>query len=138
MVFTAALLCRLSLYVRELVGAVNRGAFFYPTLPASKFSQVQANQYMEFVLTGRNTNEVRQEWRKLENGRVSPRTYNNNIKLGRAFFSWAVEKSYARINPFEKLKPKRAQGKIARLASLTHPPEYQKSLSAANTLLVFL
>ena len=66
---------------------------------------------MEFVLTGRNTNEVRQEWRKLENGRVSPRTYNNNIKLGRAFFSWAVEKSYARINPFEKLKHKRAQGK---------------------------
>ena len=83
----------------------------YPTFTASQFTQVQANQYMEFIYTGRSTNEVRQEWRQLNNGRVSPRTYNNNIKLGRALFSWAIEKSFARVNPFEKLKPKRAQGK---------------------------
>jgi len=83
----------------------------YPALPISKFTQIQANQYMEFVLTGRSENEKRQEWRKLTNERVSPRTYNNNIKLGRALFSWAIEKSYARINPFEKLKQKKAQGK---------------------------
>ncbi len=83
----------------------------YPTMSASTFSQVQASQYMEFVLEGNNSKGKKSVRKKINEDRVSARTYNNNIKLARALFSWAIEKSYARINPFEKLKTKKEQGK---------------------------
>ena len=60
------------------------------------------------VLVSKGKKSVR---KKIKEDRVSPRTYNNNIKFARALFSWAIEKSYARINPFEHLKQKKAQGK---------------------------
>lgn len=82
-----------------------------PSIAASVFSQTQANQYMEFVLLGNNSKGKKSVRKKIREDRVSPRTYNNNIKLARALFSWAMEKSYARINPFEHLKQKKAQGK---------------------------
>lgn len=31
---------------------------------------------------------------------ISPRTYNNNIKLASSFFTWCVKKCYAKENPF--------------------------------------
>ena len=83
----------------------------YPTMTTSMFSQVHANQYMEFVLGANNSKGKKLVRHTIKEGRVSPRTYNNYIKLGRAFFTWAIEKSYARVNPFEKLKTKKAQGK---------------------------
>ena len=79
-----------------------------PSIAASVFSQTQANQYMEFVLLGNNSKGKKSVRKKIREDRVSPRTYNNNIKLARALFSWAMEKSYARINPFEHLKQKKA------------------------------
>lgn len=83
----------------------------YPTMSASMFSQVHASQYMEFVLEGNNSKGKKQVRKKIKDERVSPRTYNNNVKLARAFFSWAMEKSYVRTNPFEKIKTKKEQGK---------------------------
>lgn len=82
-----------------------------PSIAASVFTQTQANQYMEFVLLGNNSKGKKSVRKKIREDRVSPRTYNNNIKLARALFSWAMEKSYARVNPFEHLKQKKAQGK---------------------------
>ena len=83
----------------------------YPTISSGGFSQILANQYMEFVLDGNNSKGKTSVRKKINEDRVSARTYNNNIKLARALFSWAMEKSYARINPFEHLKQKKAQGK---------------------------
>lgn len=39
------------------------------------------------------------------------RSWNNRLKQARAFFSWAVEKCYAKENPFEGIKPKREETK---------------------------
>ncbi len=83
----------------------------YPTIISSMFSQAHANQYMEFVLDGNNSKGKKQVRKKINVDRVSPRTYNNNLKLARALFSWAMEKSYVRQNPFERLKTKKEQGK---------------------------
>lgn len=83
----------------------------YPTISSGGFSQILANQYMEFVLDGNNSKGKTSVRKKINEDRVSARTYNNNIKLARALFSWAIEKSYARVNPFEKLKTKKEQGK---------------------------
>ncbi len=83
----------------------------YPTMSASTFSQILANQYMEFVLEGNNSKGKTSVRKKYDEDRVSARTYNNNIKLARAFFSWAMEKSYVRTNPFEKLKTKKEESK---------------------------
>ena len=38
--------------------------------------------------------------------KVSARTYNNQLKLARALFSWAVQKCYCKENPFDKIKTK--------------------------------
>lgn len=42
---------------------------------------------------------------------VSSRTYNNMLKLSRAFFSWAVQKCYCKENPFEIIKNKKESQK---------------------------
>lgn len=39
------------------------------------------------------------------------RSWNNQLKAARAFFSWAVEKCYAKENPFSSIKPKREDPK---------------------------
>jgi len=41
----------------------------------------------------------------------SPRSFNNNVKQGRAFFSWAVKKCYCQINPFDGIDTQRVQTK---------------------------
>lgn len=83
----------------------------YPNMTASLFTQVHANLYMEFVQTGNNSKGKKLVRKKINEEHVSPRTYNNNIKLARALFSWAIEKSYVRVNPFERLKPKKQHEK---------------------------
>lgn len=44
-------------------------------------------------------------------GGLRGRSYNNRLKQGRAFFSWCVEKCYAKENPFASIKPKREDPK---------------------------
>jgi len=43
--------------------------------------------------------------------KVTARSYNNQLKMARAFFAWAVEKCYCKENPFEHIKVKREQEK---------------------------
>lgn len=43
--------------------------------------------------------------------KVTGRTYNNMLKLSRAFFSWAVQKCYCKENPFETMKNKKEERK---------------------------
>ena len=42
---------------------------------------------------------------------LSGRSYNNRLKQARAFFSWAVEKCYAKENPFVSIRVKREETK---------------------------
>lgn len=42
---------------------------------------------------------------------LTGRSYNNRLKQGRAFFGWAVEKCYAKENPFASIRTKREETK---------------------------
>lgn len=55
------------------------------------FNRTLAIRYMDYVYNDR---------------KVSARGYNNQLKMARAFFSWAVEKCYCKENPFEHIKTK--------------------------------
>lgn len=60
------------------------------------FNRTLAIRYMDYVYMER---------------KVSARGYNNQLKMARALFSWAVEKCYCKENPFEHIKVKREQEK---------------------------
>ena len=70
-----------------------------PDLLASMFSQLYAVRYMDYMYSVRN---------------VGSTTYNNQIKMGRAFFNWMKERCYTKQNPFEliKLKPKTEKTRV--------------------------
>lgn len=63
-----------------------------PKIYMSVFNRVLAVRYLDFVYSDRG---------------VSARTYNNQLKMGRALFAWAKEKCYIKENPFEFVKTKR-------------------------------
>lgn len=63
---------------------------------ASMVNRLIAVKYMDYMYTDR---------------KISPRAYNNNVKQGRAFFSWCLQKCYVKANPFEQIKLKREQEK---------------------------
>ncbi len=63
----------------------------HPDMFASMFVQLYAVRYMDYVYKDRN---------------VGVTTYNNQIKMARAFFNWMKERCYVQSNPFEKVKPK--------------------------------
>lgn len=67
-----------------------------PGIYASVFNKVLAIKYMDYVYNVR---------------KVEARAWNNQLKMARAFFSWAQEKCYVKENPFENIKPKRNQQK---------------------------
>ena len=67
-----------------------------PGCRCAQFNKTLAIRYMDYVYTDR---------------KVSARAYNNNLKLARALFFWAVEKCYCKENPFEHIKTKREQQK---------------------------
>ncbi len=67
----------------------------YPIITASTFTKNIAVRYMDFIT---------------EKG-VSNTTYNNTRKLLSSFFSWCVEKCYAKENPFANIKSKRKEEK---------------------------
>lgn len=82
----------------------------HPDLRSNQFTKRLAVEYMDYVLEGNNATKNGKA-RKHEDGTVSNRMYNNNLKQGRALFSWAVEKCYCEENPFEKIKTKREEKK---------------------------
>ena len=63
---------------------------------ASMFNRLYAVRYMDYIYKDRN---------------VTARTWNNQLKMGRALFSWAKEKMYVKENPFENIKSKRTEQK---------------------------
>ena len=60
------------------------------------FNKVLAVRFMDYV--------------NKEKG-LSGRSYNNRLKQARSFFSWAVEKCYAKENPFATIRTKREETK---------------------------
>lgn len=82
----------------------------YSNITASEFTQEYALEYMEYVFRGGNS-RPHAKAKLSDNGTVCPRTYNNNLKQGRAVFSWAVSNCYATDNPFAKIKVKREEEK---------------------------
>ncbi len=60
------------------------------------FNRTLAVRYMDYVYMQR---------------KVSAIGYNNQLKMARALFSWAVQKCYCKENPFELLKNKREDEK---------------------------
>lgn len=67
-----------------------------PNAQCGMFNKVLAVRFMDHILN--------------EKG-LTGRSYNNKLKQARAFFSWAVEKCYAKENPFASMKTKREQTK---------------------------
>jgi integrase len=63
----------------------------YPDIYASMFNQSVAVRYMDYVYSQQS---------------VGITTYNNTVKMGRAFFNWAKERCYTNQNPFEQIKTK--------------------------------
>lgn len=82
----------------------------HPDLRSNEFTKRFAVEYMDYVLEGNNAFNKKQ-LRKHDDGSVCNSTYNNNLKQGRALFSWAVEKCYCTENPFESIKVKREEKK---------------------------
>ena len=66
-----------------------------PTVRSGNFTRVYAVQYLDDF------------YKK----KIVARTYNNQLKQCRAFFSWLVERCYAKENPFANFKTKRADQK---------------------------
>ncbi|NCC98994.1 MAG: hypothetical protein EOL95_04720 [Bacteroidia bacterium] len=81
-----------------------------PDVYASLFNKVLAIRYMDYVYNER---------------KVEARAWNNNLKLARAFFSWAKEKCYIKENPFENIKPKRNPTKKRVLI----PSDYRQTIT---------
>ncbi len=81
-----------------------------PQIYMSIFNRVLAVRYLDYIYKERN---------------VSARTWNNQLKMGRAFFSWAKEKCYVKENPFETIKTKREQEKMREII----PPTVRKNIT---------
>jgi hypothetical protein len=67
----------------------------YPIITASTFTKSIAVRYMDYIADKGKSNT----------------SYNNTKKCASSFFSWCVEKCYAKENPFEHIKPKRKEQK---------------------------
>lgn len=68
----------------------------HPNLRAGAFTAPVAVDFMEYVYSTKN---------------ITARTYNNYLKTSRAICQWMVDHYYMPINPFEKIKLKRAEPK---------------------------
>ena len=66
-----------------------------PNIRSGNFTRVYAVQYLD-------------DFYKKD---VGARTYNNQLKHCRIFFSWLVDKCYSKENPFNNFKPKRPEQK---------------------------
>ena len=77
-------------------------------------SHSTAAEFMDYVYNGRNVSAV---------------SYNNYLKLGRAFWSWLLDKCHHTFNIFEKIKKKRPEEKHRVLIT---PEDRKQLLSATN------
>ena len=71
-------------------------AMVCPNAQIAMFNKVLAVKFMDYLQT--------------EKGLIG-RSYNNRLKQARAFFGWAVEKCFAKENPFASMKMKREETK---------------------------
>ena len=71
----------------------------YPDIYASVFSKSHAIRYMDDLFMKKSTGVT---------------TYNNHLKMARAFFNWMIERCYTKQNPFNniKIKPKTKKTRI--------------------------
>lgn len=67
-----------------------------PGLFCSLFNEAKATRFMDYIYNERN---------------VSARTWNNYLKMSRAFFNWCVTKGYTKENPFNKFSLKKKEKK---------------------------
>lgn len=67
-----------------------------PGVQIGAFNKLIAVKFMDYLLNERC---------------LSGKTWNNQLKAARCFFSWAIEKCYAKENPFENIKTKREEEK---------------------------
>ncbi len=64
----------------------------FPGLFCGMFQRIHAVRYGDYLTHDR---------------KVGPYTYNNHVKMGRAFMNWSKENLYTRENPFELLKTRK-------------------------------
>ena len=81
-----------------------------PDCQAILFNKVLAVKYLDHCFKNRN---------------LHGRSWNNQLKAAKAFFSWAVQKCYCKENPFEGIKPKREDKKQRILI----PPDQRHRIS---------
>lgn len=95
----------------------------YPDIYVSVFAQNHAIRYMDYIFAKKN---------------VGVTTYNNNVKMGRALFSWLKERCYTKQNPFDniKLKPKTKKTRIIIPADVRDKVKDYLSIKNPNFLLV--
>lgn len=67
-----------------------------PGAQCAMFNKVLAVRFMDYIRDVKG---------------LTGRSYNNRLKQARAFFSWAVEKCFAKENPFASMKTKREEAK---------------------------
>lgn len=67
-----------------------------PGMQVGAFNRLLAVRFMDYLF---------------DRKKLRGRSWNNRLKQARAFFGWAVEKCYAKENPFEGIKPKREDPK---------------------------
>lgn len=78
-------------------------------MPIGSFNRLMAVRFMDALFAGG----------------LRGRSWNNRLKQGRTFFSWCVEKCYAKENPFATIKPKREEPK----KRVTVPPDARQRIT---------
>ena len=89
------------------------GKWIHDNVPGCQtilFNRVLAIRYLEHCSTAR---------------KLKGRSWNNQLKAARAFFSWAVGKCYCKENPFEGLAKKRESEKTRTLV----PPDTRRRIT---------
>lgn len=87
----------------------------YPQCNCALFTRLMAVQFMDHLWSGKSAMSNVGKKITQEEGHISERAYNSNLKTGRAFFNWCINKCYAKENPFENIKPKRVKQKTRTL-----------------------
>lgn len=81
-----------SSFVLQFTNFINQ---YYKNLPASEFTRKIAVHFLDLKYSAN----------------VTPRTYNNYLKLGRTVFNWLIDHEYITSNPFAIIKAKRTYRK---------------------------
>ena len=83
----------------------------YPQCNCALFTKMMAVQFLEWIWSGKSKRKNVGKKKAQNAEHIGERAFNSNLKLGRAFFSWCIDKCYAKENPFETIKPKRTKQK---------------------------